>query len=124
MDFGRKLMIVVSCTLCFTALFFVTSPSAQEENAPMDWREELRQIDLEIKRLEDEQTRLNLAATRWDDAGRRWQFQNDMTQEAKKAYQKSDDAKAQMKINQQHIDALKARKAKLLSEHPEGNATK
>ncbi|MES2121159.1 MAG: hypothetical protein V4492_00095 [Chlamydiota bacterium] len=115
---GRYLWVVVGSVLCFTAFFFVTSPNAQE-SAQLDYREELKQIDAQLKKLEDEQTRLKLSAARWDDKGRDWQFQNDMTQEAKRAFQKADDAKAQMKINQQHIDALKARKAKLLSDHPD-----
>ncbi len=114
---GRYLWVVVGSVLCFTAFFFVTSPNAQE-STQLDYKEELKQIDTELKKLEDEQTRLKLAATRWDDKGRDWQFQKDMTQEAKRAFQKADDARAQMKINQQHIDALKARKSKLLLDHP------
>lgn len=87
------------------------------------WQEELRSIDAQLKMLEDEKIRLKQSIARWDDAGNRWQFQQEMKQEAKRAFQKADSDRQQLQAVQQKIDALQDRKEEILKEHPEGYGT-
>ena len=86
-----------------------------------DWKTELTEIDAELERMDEEQKRLKRSHARWEDDGSRWQFQQGMTQEAKRAFEKADADKLQMEKNQKYIDALNARRAKILKEHPEAN---
>lgn len=113
-------MVLFSCFFSFSDVCFSDSILI-EEVAAKDWKTELSEIDAELKRMEEEQERLKLSYARWSDAGSRWQFQQGMTQEAKRAFEKADADKAQMDKNQIYIDALKSRRAKILKQHPEAN---
>ncbi len=84
----------------------------------IDWREELRQIDEEIKETQDVQTRYYAEARRAEAQGQRWQFTQDNKMDAKKAFQLADERKQAAQMLQGRIDALNARRAQILQEHP------
>lgn len=117
MGSGRSPFFVCFLFFCFSSLMIAPTVHAQVER-PLSPKEEVKEIDLEIRRLEEDQTKQKLLKARWEDLGQRWQFQNNMTQEAKRAFQKADDAQRQMDLNEQHLNALKARRAKIIEEHP------
>ncbi len=106
---------------CFFTVFSLYSEEIPflQRLANQDWKTELSEIDTELRRMDDEQIRLKRSMTRWNDAGSRWQFQQGMTQEAKRAFEKADMDKEQMAKNQKYIDALKNRREEILKEHPE-----
>ena len=108
---------------CFFSVFTLCSAESVEMQhvSTKDWKAELADIDAELQRMEEEQIRLKLSSTRWSDAGSRWQFQQVMTQEAKRAFEKADLDNAQIEKNQKYIDALQKRRAEILKEHPEAN---
>ncbi len=134
--------IIAACLLGTTVLFWATKPHAQEEKfafdeglpssrelaqlisevslkeQPLDWRQELKQIDDEIKRAEDLKDKYLAAARRAEDEGMRWQFMQNEKQEAKRAFQRAEDNKKAAQMLQARIDVLKARKAQILQEHP------
>lgn len=118
--FWRYFAIILCCFIGSGNLFWLSKLHSQEEK-PLDWREELKQIDDEIKRSEDLRDRYLSAARRAEDEGMRWQFQQNQKQEAKRAFQRADEKKQAAAMLQARIDGLKARKAQILQEHPEGN---
>ncbi len=87
----------------------------------MDWIQELKQIDEEIERSENLKNRYLGAAARAEDEGMRWQFQQNQKQEAKRAFQRADEKRQAAAMMQERIDQLKARRAQILLEHPEGH---
>lgn len=115
-----SLNFIAACILGTTALF-LTVPTIAQQERPADWREELKQIDAEIESAEDLKNRYLAAARRAEDQGMRWQFSQDQKQEAKRAFQRADEKKQAAQMLQKRIDALKARKAQILQEHPEAN---
>lgn len=120
MTFRNSWTVVAACLVGTTSLFWMTQPLTQEEQA-LDWHEELKQIDEEIKRAEDLKSRYLAAARRAEDEGMRWQFMQNEKQEAKRAFKRAEDKKKAAQMLQARIDALKARKAQILQEHPEAN---
>jgi hypothetical protein len=116
----RYLMLFAACIVGRSALFWTTELIAREE-APLDWRTELQQINTELKELEDEKKRYLAAARRYDDDGMRWQFQQNQKQEARRAFERADIKRQAARMLQGRIDALNARKAEILQEHPEAN---
>jgi hypothetical protein len=119
--------MAVPCCLLIAAAFLsspapasLTAQNMQDEQ-PLDWREELRQIDAEIKEAEDLKNRYLAAARRAEDEGMRWQFMQNQKQEAKRAFQRADDKKEAARMLQARIDVLKARREQILQEHPEAN---
>lgn len=120
MSFFYALRLILACLLGATGLSLGTALMAQEEQ-PVDWREELRQIDEEIKSAEDLRNRYLAAAARAEDQGMRWQFMQDQKQEAKRAFQRADEKKQAAKMLEARIDVLNARRSQILQEHPEAN---
>ena len=120
MSFLYSLNTILACILGTTTLF-LTVPTIAQQDHPADWREELKQIDAEIESAEDLRNRYLAAARRAEDQGMRWQFTQDQKQEAKRAFQRADEKKQAAKMLQDRIDALNARKAQILQEHPEAN---
>jgi hypothetical protein len=120
MTLRNHMTLIAACLIGTTALFWMQKPLAQEEQS-LDWREELRQIDDEIKRARDLKDRYLAAARRAEDQGMRWQFMQNEKQEAKRAFQMAEDKKQAAEMLQARIDALNARKAQILQEHPEAN---
>lgn len=120
MSFLYSLNFIVACILGTTALF-LTIPTIAQQERPEDWNEELKQIDAEIKSATDLKNRYLAAARRAEDQGLRWQFTQDQKQEAKRAFQRADEKKQAAKMLEARIDALNARKAQILQEHPEAN---
>ncbi len=114
--------IIAACLLGTTVLFWAAKPHAQEEQA-LDWKQELRQIDDEIKRAEDLKDKYLAAARRAEDEGMRWQFMQNEKQEAKRAFQRAEDKKQAAQMLQARIDVLNARKAQILQEHPEAGVS-
>ncbi|MBS0653762.1 MAG: hypothetical protein JSR39_09615 [Verrucomicrobia bacterium] len=87
-----------------------------------DWQEELKQIDAETDQLYDLKNRYKASEARHNNNAMRWQFQQNMKQESRRAYQQAElDREMQNQI-QARIDYLDARKAEILKEHPEANA--
>ena len=120
MSFLYSLNTILACILGTTALF-LTQPAMAQQERPADWREELKQIDAEIKSAQDLKDRYLAAARRAEAQGQRWQFTQDQKQEAKRAFQRADEKKQAAKMLQDRIDALNAKKARILQEHPEAN---
>ncbi len=120
MTFYNRFTILCTCLLGTTALFWITSPQALEE-AAQDWRVELKQIDAELKSAEDLRNRYLADARRAEDQGMRWQFMQNQKQEAKRAFERAENKKQAAQMLQKRIDALNARKAEILKEHPEAN---
>ena len=110
----RLLFSFVLCLVSFIPCFAVQQ--AQVER-PLTPKEEVKEIDLEIERLQEEQTKQKLIRARWNDLGQRWQFQKDMTQEAKRAFKNAEDAQKKIELNEQHIQGLKARKQQLIKDN-------
>ena len=120
MDLRNHMAIIAACLLGTTVLFWATNPHAHEEQA-LDWKQELKQIDDEIKRAEDLKDKYMAAARRAEDEGMRWQFMQNEKQEAKRAFQRAEDKKKAAQMLQARIDVLNARKAEILQEHPEAS---
>jgi hypothetical protein len=114
MSIFMALCRLILLLLCFTGpnLF------AQEES---DWRQELQQINTELKQLTNEKNRYLAQSRRLEDQGLRWQFQQNQKQEAKRAFEMSDTKKQAAQMLQARIDVLNARKAQILQEHPEAD---
>ncbi len=92
-----------------------------EEEQPLNWRDELKQIDDELKKAKDLKNRYLAAARRAEDEGMRWQFMQNEKQEAKRAFQRAEDKKQAAQMLQARIDTLNARREQILQEHPEAN---
>lgn len=120
MTFYNRFTVICACLLGTTALFWMTASLALEE-ASQDWREELTQIDAELKSAEDLKNRYLADARRAEDQGMRWQFMQNEKQEAKRAFERADSKKQAAQMLQKRIDVLNARKAEILKEHPEAN---
>jgi hypothetical protein len=116
----RYFIIMLSCLIGISAVFWTSKQNAQDEQ-PLDWREELKQIDEEIKQSEDLKNRYLAEARRAEDKGMSWQFQQDQKQEAKRAFERADQKKQAAEMMQARIDQLKARRAQILQEHKEAN---
>lgn len=118
---SRKFMLIIAaCLIGATALLYVQKLPSTELDQPMDWKEELKQIDNEIKVTEDQRDRYLAAARRAEDEGMRWQFMQNQKQEAKRAFQRAEDKKQAAAMLQGRIDALNARKAQILQENSRG----
>ncbi len=87
-----------------------------------DWQEELDQIDKENHQLKDLKNRYEASEVRHNNDGMRWQFQQNMKQESRRAFQQAELDREMQKQIQSRIDYLDARKAEILKEHPEANA--
>jgi hypothetical protein len=122
MGLRRCAVFIAACLIGATPLLFMEKSFAQEASSE-DWREELKQIDDEIERAEDLKSRYTAAARRAEDEGMRWQFMQNEKQEAKRAFQRADEKRQAAQMLQARIDALNARKAQILKEHPEANVT-
>jgi hypothetical protein len=120
MALRNHLALVAFCLTGTPAIFWMAQPLAQEELS-LDWREELKEIDEEIKRAEDLKNRYLAAARRAEDEGLRWQFMQNEKQEAKRAFQRAEDKKQAAQMLQARIDSLNARRAQIMQEHPEAN---
>lgn len=92
-----------------------------EDEQPLNWRDELKQIDDELKKAKDLKNRYLAAARRAEDEGMRWQFMQNEKQEAKRAFQRAEDKKQAAQMLQARIDTLNARREQILQEHPEAN---
>lgn len=112
----RRCLIIFVCLVGGTALLWIATTDAEDEQV-LGWREELRQIDAEIKRAQDLKGRYLTEARRAEDQGMQWQ--RTQKQEAKRAYQRAEDKRQAAEMMQAHIDELKARRAQILQEHPE-----
>jgi hypothetical protein len=119
MRLGNHLILVA---FCFTAMmvFFPMQRSLAQQEQSVDWKEELRQIDEEVKRAQDLKDRYLFSARRAEDEGMRWQFMQNQKQEAKRAFQRAEDKRKAAAMLQTRIDILNARKAQILQEHPRG----
>lgn len=95
----------------------VQSSIVQAED--VDPKTELQQIDKEIEELQDLKNRYKASAARHEDEAIRWQFQQNLKQEARRAYQQADLDREMVKKIQVRIDYLEARKAQLIKEHPD-----
>jgi DNA repair exonuclease SbcCD ATPase subunit len=120
MTFFYKAAPILACLLGASSLSLPRSLEAQELQS-LDWREELREIDKEIKNAEDLRDRYIAAARRAEDQGMRWQFMQDQKQEAKRAFEKADEKKRAAKMLEVRIEALKAKRDQILQEHSEVN---
>lgn len=112
----RRCLIIFVCLMGGTAVFWIATTDAEDEQV-LGWREELNQIDAEIKRAQDLKGRYLTEARRAEDQGMQWQ--RTQKQEAKRAYQRAEDKRQAAEMMQAHIDELKARRAQILQEHPE-----
>jgi cell fate (sporulation/competence/biofilm development) regulator YmcA (YheA/YmcA/DUF963 family) len=109
--------IIATCLIGTTALFWMPNPLAEQNQAPIDWQQELRQIDSEIKQCEELRDRYLAEARRAEDQGMRWQFMQNQKQEAKRAFQRAEDKKQAAQMLQTRIDSLNARRTQILQEH-------
>ncbi len=117
----RKIWIIIAtCLIGTTALLYTHQLQATEVDQPLDWKEELKQIDDEIKATENQRDRYLAAARRAEDEGIRWQFMQNQKQEARRAFQRAEDKKQAARMLQGRIDALNARKAQILQENSRG----
>ncbi len=89
-----------------------------------DWQEELKQIDDETHQLKDLKNRYEASEARHKNDGMRWQFQQNMKQESRRAYQQAEMDREMQNQIQARINYLDGRKAEILKEHPEVNAVK
>ena len=122
-----NLHIILACLVGTSVLFFVVDRpvnATQSTQSALGWREEIRQIDQEIKTSEELRDRHLAIARRAEDQGMRWQFTQNQKQEAKRAFQKADANKKEAALLQEQIDLLNKRKAQLLKDHPETNESK
>ncbi len=119
MLYYRYWVVILTCVVGLSTLFWISKQYAQEET--LDWRTELKQIDDEIDRSKDLKRKYESAAARADDQGRQWQFQQNQKQEAKRAFERGDANRQAAQKMQAHIDELNARRAQILQEHPEAN---
>jgi DNA repair exonuclease SbcCD ATPase subunit len=120
MSFFYKTPWILACLLGASSLSLPRSLEAQELQS-LDWREELREINEEIKNAEDLRDRYLAAARRAEDQGMRWQFMQDQKQEAKRAFERADEKKKAAKMLEARIKTLKARRDQILQEHSEVN---
>jgi hypothetical protein len=98
----------------------VAEPDFQQEEIIPGWKEELRQIDEEIKEATDLKNRYLAAARRAEDEGMRWQFMQNQKQEAKRAFQRAADKKKAAEMLDARIKVLQARRAQIMEEYPNG----
>ncbi|MBS0605796.1 MAG: hypothetical protein KF898_07155 [Parachlamydiales bacterium] len=123
-----RILRLASVTLAFfhAACASLSVEAAEPENIlaaeEADWQDELDQIDKETHQLKDLKNRYEASAARHDNNAMRWQFQQNMKQEARRAYQQAELDREMQKQIQARIDYLDARKAEILKEHPEANA--
>jgi uncharacterized coiled-coil DUF342 family protein len=82
-----------------------------------DWRVEIKEIDAQIKELQDERTKLLGRANRFEDNAQRWQFMPDQANESRRAYKQADVLRNQAKTVQTEIDRLEQKKEKILQQH-------
>ena len=118
MSFFSFVNFILACLLGSTSLFLTRPLNAQQEEV-VDWREELRQIDDELKEAQDLRNRYLAEARRAEDQGMRWQFTQDQKMEAKRAFQIADAKKEAAQMLQARIDVLNARRTQILQEHPD-----
>lgn len=86
-----------------------------------DAEQELSQIDSELDQLKDMKNKYKASEARNIDKATRWQFQQNMKQESKRAYQQADLDRQMQEQIQTRIDYLQNRKAEILKENPEAN---
>ena len=116
----RSIFVIASCFFGLGSLDHpLVVPVAQESS--VSWQEELAQINSELHELKDMKDRYDASVTFHEDQGMRWQFMQDQKQEARRSFQKAEEAKEASAMIQKRIDALNARKARILFEHPEVN---
>lgn len=119
--FRHYFILILSCLVGLGALVWISNQYGQEEEKAWDWREELKQIDEEMKRAQDLKNRYLSEAARAEDNALRWQFQQHLKQEAKRAFERAELKRQAAQMLQARIDVLEARKAQILQEHPEAN---
>lgn len=123
-----KLLRLVSVTLaffhaaCASLSVEAAEPAYVAADKKVDWQEEIEQIDSETKQLKDLKGRYEASEARHNNNAMRWQFEQNMKQEARWAYQQAELDREMQKQIQARIDALDARRAEILKEHPEANA--
>lgn len=113
--------VLIACLAGTTADASTAPLPTMEEEQPLNWRDELKQIDDELKKAKDLKNRYLAAARRAEDEGMRWQFMQNEKQEAKRAFQRAEDKKQAAQMLQARIDTLNARREQILQEHPEAN---
>jgi uncharacterized protein (DUF3084 family) len=102
---------------CFLGSLFPASKALAFETPADDWRIELREIDNELKRAEEDKSRYLALARRDEDEGRR--LMRNEKQEAKRAFARADNERKAAQMLDERIATLQARRAQLLKEHPE-----
>lgn len=104
--------------IIFGILLFTLFAAAPAPN----WREEVRTIDSQIEQLVDLQDKLKASARRHVNDAMRWQFQNENSFDARRAWDQAAQDKQKIQEIQDQIDDLKRRKEEILKEHGSQNA--
>ena len=100
----------IICCVCLAATCYSEDSSI--------WRQEIEQIDIQIKELKEKQMLYNSQKLQAEDRADRFDDQGRML-DARRAWRQADEADRRMAENQVMIDDLEKRKASILTEHPE-----
>ena len=114
-------MIKFKILLCFIlgACAPLLVVSAETQSVQEGGKEEYDRNNKELEQLRDLKNRYKASAARHEDEADRWQFQNNLTLEARRARQQAEFDRQMEGQIQQRIDYLNARQAEILKKYPE-----
>ncbi len=84
---------------------------------PVNWQDEVKEIDLQVEQLADLQGRYRSSFERNVNNAMRWQFQNQNYLDARRAWDKAAEDKQKIQELQDQIDDLEKRKKQILDKH-------
>lgn len=114
----KKFLIIAF--IAIPSYYFVTDVISQQQSLAdiyqqrVDSYNDIGEIDQQIRFLEDEKMKHTSRALRFTDKANRWQFQSNLSLEAKRAYAMADEEKLKAAEAELEIKLLQKRKQQLL----------
>lgn len=106
----KKLSIIVF--LSITLFYSLTVGNSQQLD--IEAYQDIQEIDQRIQELRQDQVMHRSRALRFTDKANRWQFQSNLSLEAKRAYQMAEEEKIKIAEAELEIKLLEQRKLKLI----------